>query len=132
MSQSPVVDSASFEGFDPEEDAEYGDFEDLEANDVASEQDQADDRQDEEENAAIAASNSGNRPPTRDELRSIKEASELYKSNTFKLAVRYSNLIHSPWPYKVHRLMKCCRTYAPKLPESKPSRTSCINFILRS
>ena len=28
-----------------------------------------------------------NRPPTRDELRSIKEAAELYKSNTFKLAV---------------------------------------------
>lgn len=29
-----------------------------------------------------------NKPPTRDELRAINEASELYKSNTFKLAVR--------------------------------------------
>lgn len=31
-----------------------------------------------------------NKPPTRDELRSIKEASDLFKSSAFKFAVRIS------------------------------------------
>lgn len=36
-----------------------------------------------------------NRPPTRDELRVIKEASDLFSSNSFKLQVRQLHRINS-------------------------------------
>ncbi|KAL5504875.1 UTP22 [Sanghuangporus vaninii] len=40
-----------------------------------------------EDTSTRRAGDNVNKPPTRDELRSIKEASDLYKSNTFKLAI---------------------------------------------
>ena len=116
----------TLEGLDSEEDAEYGDFEDLEA-DGAEERETDEDVDDEEEAGPL--STSGNRPPTRDELRSIKEASELYKSNTFKLAVSNLNDLHNCLAHELLRLMKCYQTFGLRRLGSKQSRSFCVNCI---
>ncbi|KAL5521182.1 hypothetical protein ACEPAG_9105 [Sanghuangporus baumii] len=69
------------------EESGAGEFESLNGNEEDGEGTASGEEAITEDTGTRRAGDNVNKPPTRDELRSIKEASDLYKSNTFKLAI---------------------------------------------